>query len=78
MKYSLALAFMPVNPEAYLRRGRAYFQLQQWRAAVDDLGLALALHPGNNDYQAWFACGYACGRRDGPGRRSRPTPERWS
>ena len=50
---------MPVNPEASLRRGRAYFQLKQWREAADDLGVALALNPGNNEAQVWFELGYA-------------------
>jgi hypothetical protein len=40
-KYSLALAVMPNNPVAYLRRGHAYFQLNQWNQAIDDLSLAL-------------------------------------
>lgn len=60
LKYSLAAAFMPLNPEAYLRRGRAYSQLKQWRQAADDLGLALALNPGINDTNVWFELGYAC------------------
>jgi serine/threonine protein kinase/tetratricopeptide (TPR) repeat protein/WD40 repeat protein len=60
VNYSLAIAFMPLNPEAYLRRGWAYYQLKQWRQAADDLGLALALLPGNTDSEAWFELGYAC------------------
>jgi eukaryotic-like serine/threonine-protein kinase len=59
LKYSLALAFMPLNPEAYLGRGRTYFQLQQWREAADDFGMALALCPGNNQEEVWFQLGYA-------------------
>jgi WD40 repeat protein/tetratricopeptide (TPR) repeat protein len=59
-KCSLSIAFMPLNAEAYLRRGRAYYQLKQWREAADDLGVALALNPGNNDCQVWFELGYAC------------------
>jgi tetratricopeptide (TPR) repeat protein len=59
-KWSLSIALLPLNPEAYLRRGRAYYQLQQWRKAADDLGVALALHPSNGDAQVWFELGYAC------------------
>jgi tetratricopeptide (TPR) repeat protein len=59
-KYSVAIAFMPFNADAYLRRGRAYFQDQQWREAADDLGLAVTLDPGINDPQIWFALGLAC------------------
>jgi serine/threonine protein kinase/tetratricopeptide (TPR) repeat protein/WD40 repeat protein len=61
VKYSLAIAFMRLNPEAYLRRGRAYYQLKQYRQAADDLGMALALNPSNKDSQIWFELGYACG-----------------
>jgi WD40 repeat protein/Flp pilus assembly protein TadD len=60
VKYSLAIGFMPLNPEAYLRRGRACYQLKQGRQAADDLGLALALDPGNSDAAVWFELGYAC------------------
>jgi serine/threonine protein kinase/WD40 repeat protein/tetratricopeptide (TPR) repeat protein len=60
VKYSLALAFMPLNPEAYLRRGRANYQLKQWREAADDLDVALALNPGIDDGQVCFELGRAC------------------
>ena len=59
-KYSLAIALLPLNPEAYLRRGRAYSQLKQWREAADDLGLAVSLNPGINDWLIWFELGIAC------------------
>jgi tetratricopeptide (TPR) repeat protein/thiol-disulfide isomerase/thioredoxin len=59
-KYSLEIGFMPLNPEAYLRRGWAYYQLKQWRQAADDLGLALALNPGNTESEFWFDLGYSC------------------
>jgi WD40 repeat protein/tetratricopeptide (TPR) repeat protein/tRNA A-37 threonylcarbamoyl transferase component Bud32 len=64
--YSLAIALLPLNPEAYLRRGRAYYQLKEWHKAADDLGLALALNPGVREAQVWFEWGYAaaaCGRQ---------------
>src|SRR5262249_25779490 len=54
VKYPLASALMPFNREAYLRRGRAHSQLQHWREAADDLGVALALNPANKDLQVWF------------------------
>src|SRR5262249_40840480 len=59
VKYSLAIAFMPLSPEAYLRRGRAYFQLKKWREAADDLQAALTLNPGVSEPQIWFELGYA-------------------
>src|SRR5262249_9368764 len=59
VKYTLASALMPLNPEAYLRRGRAHYQLKQWREAADDLSVALALNPGSSDSQVWFEMGYA-------------------
>jgi tetratricopeptide (TPR) repeat protein len=60
IRYSLALAVMPINPTAYLRRGHAYYQLGQWCQAADDLSLAFALDPGNKDSQAWSELGIAC------------------
>jgi tetratricopeptide (TPR) repeat protein len=57
---SLVIAWMPLQAEAYLRRGRAYFQLKQYRHAADDLGVALGLNPGVNEAQVWFEMGYAC------------------
>jgi eukaryotic-like serine/threonine-protein kinase len=56
-KYTAVLAVAPLSPEAYLRRGQAYFQLQKWREGADDLSTALALIPGNNDSQLWFEMG---------------------
>src|SRR5262249_28887969 len=56
----MAIAFMPLSADAYLRRGRAYFQVQQWREAADDLGLAVTLDLGINDRQIWFDLGCAC------------------
>src|SRR5262249_27783725 len=43
--YSVALAFQPVNPEAYYRRGVALWQLQYPREALADLDLARTLRP---------------------------------
>ena len=60
VRESLAIAWMPVNPEAYLRRGRAYYKLKQYRQAADDLGVALALNPGVKEAMVWFELGYAC------------------
>ncbi len=60
VKYSLALAVMPINPVAYLRRGHAYFQMNQWNQASDDLSLALALDPNNKDTQVWLELAAAC------------------
>jgi tetratricopeptide (TPR) repeat protein len=59
VKSTLTLAAMPLNYQAYLRRGHAYYQLSKWREAADDLGQALALDPGNKDAQVWFELGYA-------------------
>src|SRR5262249_15254729 len=64
-KCSVAIALMPINPEAYLRRGRAWYTLQRWREAADDLSLAVALDPRIRDAQVWFELGYAS---DGVGR----------
>jgi superkiller protein 3 len=61
VKYTVASALMPLNPEAYLRRGRAHYQLKQWSEAADSLSIATALNPGINDAQVWFELGYACG-----------------
>ncbi len=60
VKYSLALAIMPINPVAYRRRGHAYFQMKQLNQAIGDLSLALALDPNNQDTQAWLELGIAC------------------
>jgi tetratricopeptide (TPR) repeat protein len=65
-KWSLSLALLPLNPEAYLRRGRAYYQLKRWREAADDLGAGLALHPSNRDAQAWCELAYACAESGRP------------
>jgi serine/threonine protein kinase/tetratricopeptide (TPR) repeat protein/WD40 repeat protein len=65
-KYSPALALMPRSAEAYLCRGRAYFQLKQWRQAANDLGVALALNPDLNDAPTWFELGYACSQSGRP------------
>jgi tetratricopeptide (TPR) repeat protein/WD40 repeat protein len=65
-RWSLSIALLPLNPEAYLRRGRAYVQLKQWREAADDLGVALTLHPSNSDSQVWFELGYACAEAGRP------------
>jgi tetratricopeptide (TPR) repeat protein len=61
VKYSLAIALQPINPEAYLRRGSAYHRLRQWRQAVEDLTLALALGPAGNDPDVWFMRAFAYG-----------------
>jgi tetratricopeptide (TPR) repeat protein/serine/threonine protein kinase/WD40 repeat protein len=58
-KYSVAVALLPLNPEAYLHRGRAWCALQRWREAADDLGLAVALDPRIRDAQVWFELGHA-------------------
>jgi tetratricopeptide (TPR) repeat protein len=60
IKYSLALAVVPLNPVAYLRRGHAYYDLKQWQQAADDLGLALALDSNNRDHLAWLELATAC------------------
>jgi tetratricopeptide (TPR) repeat protein len=74
LKYSLAIALQPVNSEAYLRRGRAYYELEDWTRAADDLGTALALNPANQDWRAWYELGYACAYSAGP----RPAHARYS
>jgi hypothetical protein len=41
--YSLSLALQPINPEAYLQRGRAWSRLQQHQRAIADCGAFLLL-----------------------------------
>jgi WD40 repeat protein len=43
--YSLAIALCPLNPEAYLQRGRAYGLLEEPQKAIADYSLFLALMP---------------------------------
>jgi tetratricopeptide (TPR) repeat protein len=43
--YSLALALCPINPEAYLQRGRAYGSLKEAQKAIADYSMFLALVP---------------------------------
>jgi WD40 repeat protein/serine/threonine protein kinase/Flp pilus assembly protein TadD len=62
---TLALALLPINPEASLRRGRARLRLRDYPRAADDLGVALGLNPDNSNPAAWsewaLACSF-CGR----------------
>jgi serine/threonine protein kinase/WD40 repeat protein/Tfp pilus assembly protein PilF len=55
VKYSLALALQPLNPEAYFRRGRAHASHGQLSQALSDCNLATALQPGHA--AAHFLCG---------------------
>jgi WD40 repeat protein/tetratricopeptide (TPR) repeat protein len=43
--YSLAIALCPLNPEAYLQRGRAHESLKEAQQAIPDYSLFLALAP---------------------------------
>jgi WD40 repeat protein/Tfp pilus assembly protein PilF len=51
IKYTLAAALLPINPEAYYRRGLAQARLGQLRPALEDCNLAVLLHPGHADTQ---------------------------
>jgi hypothetical protein len=64
-----ALALLPAHPEAWLRRGHAWYRLQDYRRAADDLGVALSFGLGDQGAapglagggaQAWFEWGTAC------------------
>ncbi len=61
------IGITPDEPQWYLDRGRAYFQLHAFDAAVSDLSKALSLNPELDE--AWFWRGMARGRageiRDG-------------
>jgi serine/threonine protein kinase/WD40 repeat protein len=50
--YSLALALCPLNPEAYLQRGRAYGILKERNKAIADYTLFLALVPPRDKRRA--------------------------
>jgi eukaryotic-like serine/threonine-protein kinase len=49
VKYTLAAALLPINPEAYYRRGLAHARLGQLRAALDACNVAAFLQPGHAD-----------------------------
>jgi tetratricopeptide (TPR) repeat protein len=57
---TVALALLPVNPDASLRRGRAWLRLGVYPRAADDLGVALGLNPDNRDPAAWSEWALAC------------------
>jgi WD40 repeat protein/Tfp pilus assembly protein PilF len=46
--FSLSLALQPINPNAYLQRGRAYGRLKQTRKAIGDYSVFLTLAPTND------------------------------
>ena len=48
--YTVAIAIVPYNPEAHFLRGIARAQLRDWRGALDDLGAAIRLNPGQARY----------------------------
>jgi serine/threonine protein kinase/WD40 repeat protein len=50
--YSISLAHLPLNPEAYRQRGFAYSRLGQWRQATADCTMFLALSPANDRRRA--------------------------
>jgi tetratricopeptide (TPR) repeat protein len=50
--YSLAIALCPLNPEAYLQRGRAYESLKEAQQAIPDYSLFLALAPPGDKRRA--------------------------
>jgi WD40 repeat protein/tRNA A-37 threonylcarbamoyl transferase component Bud32 len=52
IEYSLAIAFNPINPEAYFRRGRAYGRLQERKKAIADYTLFLSLAPPDDKRRA--------------------------
>jgi hypothetical protein len=43
--YTVSLALLPLNPEAYLQRGLAYDRLRDSRKAIPDSSAFLALVP---------------------------------
>jgi WD40 repeat protein/Tfp pilus assembly protein PilF len=55
-----ALALLPVHPQAYLRRGRAWYRLREYGRAADDLGVALGLGAGGDDSRTWVQWASAC------------------
>jgi serine/threonine protein kinase/WD40 repeat protein/Tfp pilus assembly protein PilF len=48
--YTLAIALMAYNPEAHYLRGIARARLRDGRGALDDLGVAIRLNPGQTRY----------------------------
>jgi tetratricopeptide (TPR) repeat protein len=66
IQYSLALALQPLNPEAYFRRGSAYYGMNRWREAEDDFSRSLALRPGHG--QALHLRGHVHEHLDDPAR----------
>jgi eukaryotic-like serine/threonine-protein kinase len=50
--WSISLAHLPLNPEAYMERGRAYGRLNQPQQAVADYTAYLALVPPNDPHRA--------------------------
>jgi tetratricopeptide (TPR) repeat protein len=50
--YSLAIALCPLNPEAYLQRGRAYVLLKEPQKTIADYSLFLALTPPEDKRRA--------------------------
>ena len=53
--YSLALAFCPLDAEAYLRRGFAYNRLKNYDDALKDLERLQALNPDLDSCNGLFA-----------------------
>jgi tetratricopeptide (TPR) repeat protein len=49
---SVSLALLPVNPDAYLQRGRAHGRLNEWAEAIADYSRALCLLPPDSKYRA--------------------------
>ena len=50
--YTIGLAHLPINPEAYLQRGLAYARLQQGQRAIADYSIFLALSPPSDPRRA--------------------------
>jgi serine/threonine protein kinase/WD40 repeat protein len=49
---TISLAHLPFNPEAYLNRGGAYGRLEEWRQAIADYSMFLAMTPSSGPRRA--------------------------
>jgi serine/threonine protein kinase/WD40 repeat protein len=50
--YTISLAHLPFNPEAYLNRGLAHVRLEEWRQAIADYSMFLAMTPSSEPRRA--------------------------
>lgn len=57
--FSILLGLQPINPDACFHRGLAYGRLQDWRLAVGDYEMFLALTPGSDPRRPEILRNYA-------------------